>query len=151
MQDPNKQSTPQPNKKTRLSTTPSQMFCIALLKSFRKKIIRPASSDNWIPSHYNAPAHSILSGLEFLANNTIHCCRDFLVHLICHSDFLLLELKVKVKGNNIETVCNVEKTAAASAEISQEISLKMNSNAVMKNGKFANGVVLCPMGVALTI
>jgi hypothetical protein len=65
---------------------------------------------NWLLYHDNTPTHTSLKTTEFVTNNNM----VIVPHPPCSSDFTLFpKLKMKLKGQHFETVCDIQRESQA--------------------------------------
>ena len=88
--------------------TVNQFYYRELLERLRKRVVRvwPSIADNWMLHHDNAPCHTAISVIKFLA---VVPQPPFSPDLSPCDFFLFPKLKFHLKGRHFGTVENIEK------------------------------------------
>ena len=93
--------------------TVNQFYYREILERLRKRVIRVRQSiaDNWMLHHDNAPCHTVISVIEFLAKKGITVVPQppYSPELSPCDFFLFPKLKFHLKGRHFGTVENIEK------------------------------------------
>jgi len=92
--------------------TVNQFYYPEILERLRKSVVRvrPSIADNWM-LHHNAPCHTAISVIEFLAKKGIPVVPQppYPPDLSPCDFFLFPKLKFHLKGRHFGTVENIEK------------------------------------------
>ena len=93
--------------------TVNQFYYREVLERLRKRVVRvrPSIADNWMLHHDNAPCHTAISVIEFLAKKGIPVVPQppYSPDLSPCDFFLFPKLKFHLKGRHFGTVENIEK------------------------------------------
>ena len=93
--------------------TVNQFYYREILERLRKRVVRvrPSIADNWVLHHDNAPCHTAITVIEYLAKKGIPVVPQPLYSpdLSPCDFFLFLKLKFHLKGRHFGTVENIEK------------------------------------------
>ena len=91
----------------------NQFYYREILEILRKRVVRvqPSIADNWMPHHDNAPCHTAISVIEFVAKKGIPVVPQppYSPDLSTRYFFLFPKLKFLLKGRHFGTVENIEK------------------------------------------
>ena len=96
-----------------LKDTLNQFYYREILERLRKRVVsvQPSIADNWLLNHNNAPCHTAITVIEFLAEKGIHVVPQppYSPDLSPRDFVLFPKLKFHLKGRHFGTVENIDK------------------------------------------